>query len=54
MGGRFGVGHASRSDGLLRIEASHARVFQSSLRTDGGMTMGGARGIIADVASIGS
>jgi hypothetical protein len=42
-----GAGHASRSDGLLRHEASRARVFQSGLKTNGGATMGGARGIIA-------
>jgi hypothetical protein len=31
-----GAGHASRSSGLLRLEVSQARVFQSSLRTGGG------------------
>jgi hypothetical protein len=30
------AGHASRSSGLLRLEASLARVFQSSLKTGGG------------------
>jgi hypothetical protein len=45
------VGHASRSSGLLCIEASLARVSQSSLKTGGGATMGGARGTIAEVAS---
>jgi hypothetical protein len=45
------VGHASRSSGLLRVEASLARVFQSSLKTGGGATTGGARGTIAEVAS---
>jgi hypothetical protein len=31
-----GAGHASRSSSLLRLEASQARVSQSSLRTGGG------------------
>jgi hypothetical protein len=33
-----GVGHALRSSGLLRLEASWARVSQSSLKTSGGAT----------------
>jgi hypothetical protein len=45
------VGHASRSSGLLHVEVSLARVFQSSLKTDGGATTGGARGTITEVAS---
>jgi hypothetical protein len=45
------VGHSLRSSGLLRVEASRARVFQSSLKTDRGVTVGGARGTIAEVAS---
>jgi hypothetical protein len=45
------VGHASRSSSLLGVEASLARVFQSDLKTGGGATTGGARGIITDVAS---
>jgi hypothetical protein len=45
------VGHASRSSGLLQVEASLARVFQSGLKTDGVMTAGGARGTIAEFAS---
>jgi hypothetical protein len=45
------VGHASRSSGLLRMEASLARVSQSDLKTGRGATMGGACGTIADVAS---
>jgi hypothetical protein len=45
------VGHASRSSGLLRVEASLARVSQSDLKTGGGATAGGAHGTIADVAS---
>jgi hypothetical protein len=46
-----GVGHASRSSGLLRGEASLARVFQSGLKTGGGATAGGAYGTIVEVAS---
>jgi hypothetical protein len=34
------VGHASRSSGLLYIEASLARIFQSASKTGGGATMG--------------
>jgi hypothetical protein len=43
------VGHTSRSNGLLHVEASLARVSQSGLITDGGATTGGARGTIAEV-----
>jgi hypothetical protein len=43
--------HASRSSGLLHVEASLARVFQSGLKTGGGMTAGGARGTITEVTS---
>jgi hypothetical protein len=46
-----GAGHASRSSGLLRVEASLARVSQSGLKTDGGTTTGDARGAIVEVAS---
>jgi hypothetical protein len=46
-----GVGHATRSSGLLRVEASLARVSQSDLKTGGCATMGGARGTITEVAS---
>jgi hypothetical protein len=46
-----GAGHASRSKSLLGVEASLARVSQSCLKTDGGATTGGARGIITEVAS---
>jgi hypothetical protein len=46
-----GTEHASRSSGLLRVEASLTRVFQSSLKTGGGVTTGGARGTIVEVAS---
>jgi hypothetical protein len=45
------AGHMSRSSGLLRMEASLARVFQSGMKTGGGVTMGGARGTNAEVAS---
>jgi hypothetical protein len=42
------VGHASRSDGLFRLEASRARVSQSGLKTGGGATVSGARGVIME------
>jgi hypothetical protein len=45
------VAHTSRSSGLLHGEASLARVSQSGLKTGGGVTAGGARGTIAEVAS---
>jgi hypothetical protein len=45
------MGHASRSSGLLHVEASLARVSQSGLKTGGGATMGGARGTITKIAS---
>jgi hypothetical protein len=45
------VRHASRSSGLLHMEASRARVFQSGLKTGGGVTPDGARGTITEVAS---
>jgi hypothetical protein len=44
-----GMGHALRSNGLLHVEASRARISQSGLKTDGGMTVGGARDIIAEI-----
>jgi hypothetical protein len=50
-GGCDGVGHASRSSGLLCVKASLARVSQSGLKTGRGMTAGGARDIIPEVAS---
>jgi hypothetical protein len=46
-----GVRHASRSSVLLGVEASLARVSQSSLKIGGGATTSGARGTIAEVAS---
>jgi hypothetical protein len=48
------VGHASRSGSLLRLEANHARVFQSGLKNGEGATTSGAHGIIVKVASRGS
>jgi hypothetical protein len=45
------VGHASRSSGLLHVEASLTRVSQSGLKIGGGATAGGARATIAEVAS---
>jgi hypothetical protein len=45
------VGHALRSSNLLGVEASLARVFQSGLKTGGGVTTGGAHGTITEVAS---
>jgi hypothetical protein len=46
-----GAGHASRSNGLLGVKISLARVFQSGLKTDGGATMGAACDTIVKVAS---
>jgi hypothetical protein len=46
-----GMGHRSRSSGLLLVEESLAKVFQSSMKTGGGATTGGARGTITEVAS---
>jgi hypothetical protein len=43
--------HVSRSSGLLRLEASRVRVFQSGLKTGGGATTSGVCGTIAEVAS---
>jgi hypothetical protein len=40
-----------RGSGLLRVEASLARVSQSGLKTGGGATTSGAHGTIAEVAS---
>jgi hypothetical protein len=44
------VGHASKSNGLLHVKASQVRVSQSDLKTGGGVTTGGARGTITEVA----
>jgi hypothetical protein len=46
-----GVGHASRSSGLIRVKASLARVSQSDLQTGGDVMTGGACGTIVEVAS---
>jgi hypothetical protein len=46
-----GAGHASRSSSLLDVEVSLARISQSGLKTSGCVTIGGARGTIAEVAS---
>jgi hypothetical protein len=46
-----GAEHTSRFSGLLHMEASLARVFQSALKTDGDATAGGARGTITEVTS---
>jgi hypothetical protein len=45
------AGHASRSSGLLYVQASLDRVSQSGLKSGGGATAGGARGIITEVTS---
>jgi hypothetical protein len=45
-----GVGHTSRSSGLLHVKVSRVRVFQSSLKTGGDVTTGGACIIIMGVA----
>jgi hypothetical protein len=45
-----GVGHTSRSSGLLRVEVSLTSVSQSGLKTGQGATAGGARVTIAEVA----
>jgi hypothetical protein len=46
-----GARHTSRSSGLLHVEGSLARVFQSGLKTGGGMTTDGARVTIIKIAS---
>jgi hypothetical protein len=45
------MGHASRSSGLLHVEVSLARFFQSGLKIGGGAMVGGVRGTIVEVAS---
>jgi hypothetical protein len=45
------AGRGSRSSGLLRMEASLARVYQSGLNIRGGATMDGAHDTIVEVAS---
>jgi hypothetical protein len=51
MGGWLGMGHASRSDGLFRLEASRSRISQSVLKTDRDAMTGVAYGIMTDVTS---
>jgi hypothetical protein len=46
-----GAGHASRSSGLLHVEASLARISQSSLKIGVDAMTGGAHGIITEVMS---
>jgi hypothetical protein len=46
-----GAGHVLRSNSLLGVEASLARVSQSDLKTGGGAMMGGACGTITEVTS---
>jgi hypothetical protein len=48
---KVSVGHLSRSNSLLGVEASLARVSQSGLKTSGCVMTGGARGTITEVAS---
>jgi hypothetical protein len=48
------MGHVSRSGILLHMEPSRTIVFQSGLKTGEGAMMGGAHGIITEVASSGS
>jgi hypothetical protein len=45
------AGHASRSSGLIRMEASMNRVSQSGLKTSGCVMTGGAHGTIVEIAS---
>jgi hypothetical protein len=46
------VEHVLRCSGLLHMEASQTRVFQSEIKTDGSTTMGDTRGTITDVLDI--
>jgi hypothetical protein len=43
------VGHTSKSNGLLHVEASLARVSQSGLKSGCDATAGGAGGTITEV-----
>jgi hypothetical protein len=45
------VGHASRSSGLLNVEASLTMASQFGLKTDGGTTTSVTCGTIAEIAS---
>jgi hypothetical protein len=46
------TGNVSRSGGLLRLEASQARVSRFCLKTGEGATTGGARGIIVEIHTL--
>jgi hypothetical protein len=46
-----GVGQASRSSGLLRVEANLARVSHSDRKAAGGATTGGVYCTITEVTS---
>jgi hypothetical protein len=46
-----GAGHASRSSGLLHMKVSLAMVFQSDLKTGGGVTAGSADDTITEITS---
>jgi hypothetical protein len=46
-----GARHTSRSNSLLHVEASLARISQSGLKTSGDVMVGGARDIITEVTS---
>jgi hypothetical protein len=48
------VRHVLRSSGLLHVEASLTSISQSSLKTGGDATTGGARDTIVEVALDGS
>jgi hypothetical protein len=45
------VGHVLRSNSLLGVEASLARVFQYALKAGGGATTVGARGTMVKITS---
>jgi uncharacterized protein YcgI (DUF1989 family) len=45
------AGHVLRSSDLLHVEVSMAMISQSSLKTGGDATTGGAHDTIAEVAS---
>jgi hypothetical protein len=51
MGVCDAVGYASRCSGLFHMETSLARVSQFGFKIGGGVTIGGARGTITEVAS---
>jgi hypothetical protein len=45
------VGHVSRSSSVLRVKTSPTRISKSSIKTVGGVMMGGVRDTIVEVAS---